>query len=112
MNSRLSMSSKLPMTDPQYLIDQIVIYEFERVSGLEADWGTLIDAELKLSRAEKAEVVEACFLRLLPEYEWTAPDMTLLQSQDTVEEWIQVFERIFDYQDSFKPTFTFNFNQG
>lgn len=103
------MSSKLQTTDLKD-IDQVVMCEFEKVSGLATDWGTVIDEDLKIGRPEKVLIVEACFLQLLPEYEWTAPDMTLLQSLETVEEWIEVFEGICDTQDApEEPMYTFNF---
>jgi hypothetical protein len=105
------MSSSLQVINGQKKsIDQVVICEFEKTSGVATDWGTVIDDELQIGRAEKAQVVESCFLLLLPEYEWTAPDMTLLQSLDTVEEWIQVFEGLCDDQGAPKgKMFTFNF---
>jgi hypothetical protein len=92
-------------------IDHLVIRAFERHSGTAADWGTVIDDELGLGRSDLAEVAEELFLELLPEYEWTAPDMTLLQSLNTVEEWIQVFEGLCDDQgsDDDEPMFRFNF---
>jgi hypothetical protein len=105
------MSSALQVINGQQKsIDQVVICEFEKVSGIATDWGTVISDELEIGRPERAQVVEACFLLLLPEYEWTAPDMTLLQSLDTVEEWIQVFEGLCDDQGApEEPMFTFNF---
>jgi len=105
------MSSALQVINGRKMsIDQVVICEFEKVSGIGADWGTVIDEELEINRQEKARVVEACFLLLLPEYEWTGPDMTLLQSLETVEEWIQVFEGLCDEQGApEEKMFTFNF---
>ena len=106
------MSSSLQVIDRNHKksIDQIVICEFEKVSGNATDWGTVIEDELGIDRRERALVVEACFLQLLPEYEWTAPDMTLLQSLDTVEEWIQVFEGLCDDQGApEEKMYTFNF---
>jgi len=105
MSSQSQVSNKRPFS-----IDAIVVCEFEKVSGTRADWGTVISEELELNRAERARIAEACFLLLLPEYEWKAQDMTLLQSLDTVEEWIEVYEGICDDQDGVeKPMFTFNF---
>ncbi len=105
------MSSALrTINGRQESIENVVIGEFERVSGIATTWGTLIDFDLEITRTERARVVEACFLLLLPEYDWQAQDMTLLQSLDTVEEWIQVFEGICDDQGApEKPMFTFNF---
>lgn len=105
------MSSALQMINGQLKgIDQVVLCEFEKVSGIATDWGTVIDEELKIGRAEKALIVESCFLLLLPEYEWKAPDMTLLQSLETVEEWIQVFEGLCDEQGApEEPMYKFNF---
>lgn len=105
------MSSALQVIDGQKKsIDQVVICEFEKVSGIGTDWGTVISDELYIDRSDRARVVEACFLLLLPEYEWTAPDMTLLQSLDTVEEWIQVFEGLCDDQGAPEEAmYTFNF---
>ena len=106
------MSSSLPVINGQQRnIDQVVLSQFEKVSGVATDWGTVIDNELKITCSEKAQVVEICFLLLLPEYEWQAQDMTLLQSLDTVEEWIQVFEGLCENQGApEEPMFTFNFN--
>lgn len=99
------------MSSQQPAIDSIVIQQFEKVSGIPTDWGTVISDELEIGRAEKTQVVKSCFLLLLPEYEWTAQDMTLLQSLDTVEEWIGVFEGLCDEQGAAKKEmFTFNFN--
>jgi hypothetical protein len=99
------------MSSKQLAIDQVLLREFEKISGVPTDWGTVIDEELEIGRREKALIVETCFLLLLPEYEWTAQDMTLLQSLDTVEEWIQVFEGLCNDQGApEEKMFTFNFN--
>ena len=103
------MSSQPQATDAQ-TIDQVVLTSLERRSGVPTDWGTPI-SDLSMDRGEKAAVVEEIFLLLLPEYEWTAQDMTCLQELPTVEEWIGFFEGLCDEQDApEEKMFTFNFN--
>jgi hypothetical protein len=91
-------------------IDHIVICSFERHSGIAADWGTVIDEELEIGRAERAAIVEELFLNLMPDYEWTAQDMTFLQQVETVEEFICFFEGKCDDQGAPKEKKTFKFN--
>jgi hypothetical protein len=95
----------------EYFIDQTVMQVLEKNSGIPADWGTVIDEELEMNRADKARAIEEIFLILLPEYEWTAPDMTLLQELPSVEEWIGFFEGLCDDQGApEEPMFKFNFS--
>lgn len=95
----------------EYPIDHTVITALEKISGIRADWGTIIDEELEMNRSDKAAAVEQIFLELLPEYEWTAQDMTLLQQLPSIEEWIEFFEGLCDQQGAEEePMFTFNFS--
>jgi hypothetical protein len=95
----------------KYPIDHTVIATLERHSGIAADWGTVIEDELEMNRTTKAAAIEEIFLLLLPEYEWTAPDMTLLQELPSVEEWIGFFEGLCDDQGGpEEPMFKFNFS--
>lgn len=99
------------MSSQQREIDHVVITTLEKRSGIRADWGTIISEELEMTRADKADAVEDIFLNLLPEYEWTAQDMTLLQRLPSIEEWIEFFEGLCDQQGAEEePMFTFNFS--
>ena len=103
------MLSRLRVSD--YPIDHTVITVLEKRSGIGTDWGTVIDEELEMNRAEKVAAGEEIFLQLLPEYEWTAQDMTLLQQLPSVEDWISFFEGLCDQQGAEEETmFTFNFS--
>lgn len=94
----------------EYHIDRTVMGVLEKRSGIAADWGTIIDEELEMNRSMKADAIEEIFLILLPEYEWKAQDMTLLQELPSVEEWIGFFEGLCDDQGApEEPMFKFNF---